>query len=148
MSLKTRLTDDLKAAMRERQMDRVGVIRGLQAAIKQIEIDTRVELDDAQILAVLEKQIKQRRESITAYVNAGRQDLADKEQFEAQIITEFLPQPLADDEIDALIAAEVAAQGATSVRDMGKVMNALRPQLTGRADMAVVSQKIKAKLNG
>lgn len=144
--LKSRLTDDLKAAMRERQMDRVGVIRGVQAAIKQIEVDERITLDDAQVLAVLEKQLKQRRESITAYTAANRPDLAEKEQFEIDVISTFLPAALTDAELDELINAEIAAQGASSIRDMGKVMNALRPKIMGRADAALVSAKIKAKL--
>ena len=109
--LKSRLTDDLKAAMRERQMDRIGVIRGVQAAIKQIEVDERITLDDAQVLAVLEKQLKQRRESITAYTAANRPDLAAKEQFEIDVISTFLPAALTDAELDDLINAEIAAQG-------------------------------------
>lgn len=144
--LKTRLSEDLKTAMRARSTDRIAVLRGVQAAIKQIEIDTRVSLDDAQVLNVIEKQLKQRRESIAAYSAANRPDLAEKEQFEADIIAEFLPQALSEAEIDALIATEIATQNASSIRDMGKVMNALRPQIAGKADAALVSAKIKAKL--
>lgn len=144
--LKTRLSEDLKTAMRARSTDRIAVLRGVQAAIKQIEIDTRVSLDDAQVLNVIEKQLKQRRESIAAYNTANRPDLAEKEQFEADIIAEFLPQALSEAEIDALIATEIATQNASSIRDMGKVMNALRPQIAGKADAALVSAKIKAKL--
>ena len=145
--LKTRLGDTLKTAMRERQSDRVMVLRGVQAAIKQIEVDTRESLDDAQVLAVIEKQLKQRRESINAYTNANRPDLADKEQFEANVISEFLPAALTDDELNAMIDAEISTQGATSIRDMGKVMNALRPQVMGKADAGDVSKRIKARLS-
>lgn len=144
---KTRLTDTLKDAMRAREMDRVAVIRSVQAAIKQIEIDGQTSLDDAGVLAVLEKQLKQRRESISAYTAAGRQDLADREQAEIDVIASFLPQPLTDAELDALISDAIAAQGASSIRDMGKVMNALRPQIAGRADAAAVSARIKARLS-
>ena len=144
---KTRLTDTLKDAMRAREMDRVAVIRSVQAAIKQIEIDGQTSLDDAGVLAVLEKQLKQRRESISAYTAAGRQDLADREQAEIDGIAGFLPQPLTDAELDALISDAIAAQGASSIRDMGKVMNALRPQIAGRADAAAVSARIKARLS-
>jgi uncharacterized protein YqeY len=145
--LKTRLSDTVKTAMRERQMDRLTVLRGVQAAIKQIEVDTRESLGDAQVLAVIEKQLKQRRESISAYAAANRQDLVEKEQFEAAIISEFLPVALTDDELNSMIDAEISTQGATSIRDMGKVMNALRPQIMGKADAAVVSQRIKARLS-
>jgi uncharacterized protein YqeY len=145
--LKTRLGDTLKTAMRERQSDRVMVLRGVQAAIKQIEVDTRESLDDAQVLAVIEKQLKQRRESINAYTNANRPDLADKEQFEANVISEFLPAALTDDELNAMIDTEISTQGATSIRDMGKVMNALRPQIMGKADAGDVSKRIKARLS-
>ena len=145
--LKTRLTESVKTAMRERQSDRLSVLRGVQAAIKQVEIDDRVELNDAQVLALLEKQMKQRKESISAYNNANRADLAAKEQFELDVITEFLPAAMSDDELNALIANEISAQNATSIRDMGKVMNALRPQIAGRADAADVSARIKAKLS-
>ena len=145
--LKTRLTESVKTAMRERQSDRLSVLRGVQAAIKQVEIDDRVELNDAQVLALLEKQMKQRKESISAYNNANRADLAAKEQFELDVITEFLPAAMSDDELNALIANEITAQNATSIRDMGKVMNALRPQIAGRADAADVSARIKAKLS-
>lgn len=153
MELKTRLTESVKSAMRERQSDRLAVLRGLQAAIKQVEIDRRAELgddsllSDDQVLALLEKQIKQRKESIAAYNNASREDLAAKEQFELDIIAEFLPAALTEAELNELITNEIAAQNATSIRDMGKVMNALRPQIAGRADAAAVSAQIKAKLS-
>ena len=144
--LKNHIAETLKTAMRARNMDELAVLRGLQAAIKQIEIDDRVSLDDAQVLAVIEKQLKQRRESIAAYQAANRQDLAEKEQFEANVISVFLPAALTDAEIDQLITDEIQAQAATSIRDMGKVMNALRPKITGKADAAAVSAKIKARL--
>ncbi|AXI02735.1 GatB/YqeY domain-containing protein [Aquirhabdus parva] len=145
--LKLRLTESVKSAMRERLSDRLSVLRGVQAAIKQIEVDTREELDDARVLALLEKQLKQRKESISAYTNAGRDDLAQKEQFELEVISEFLPVAMTSEELEALIANEITAQGATSIRDMGKVMNALRPLIAGRADASDVSARIKAKLS-
>ena len=145
--LKLRLTESVKSAMRERQSERLSVLRGVQAAIKQVEIDDRIELNDAQVLALLEKQMKQRKESISAYNNANRADLAAKEQFELDVITEFLPAAMSDDELNTLIQNEITAQNATSIRDMGKVMNALRPLIAGRADAGVVSARIKAKLS-
>lgn len=146
-ALKTQISDTLKAAMRERNQDTVMVIRNVQAAIKQIEVDTREELDDARVLAVLEKQIKQRKESIAAFSGAGRDDLAAKEQSEIGVISQFLPAALSEQELDALIEAEINQQGATTIRDMGKVMNALRPQIAGRADASAVSAKIKTRLS-
>lgn len=145
--LKSQITERLKSVMRERDMDTIAVIRSVQAAIKQIEVDTREELDDPRVLAVLEKQIKQRKESIAAFTGAGRDDLAAKEQFEIGVISQFLPSALSDEELDQLIAQEINAQGATTIRDMGKVMNSLRPKIAGRADAAAVSVKIKAKLS-
>lgn len=145
--LKSQITERLKSVMRERDMDTIAVIRSVQAAIKQIEVDTREELDDPRVLAVLEKQIKQRKESIAAFTGAGRDDLAAKEQFEIGVISQFLPSALSDEELDQLIAQEINAQGATTIRDMGKVMNSLRPKIAGRADAAAVSAKIKAKLS-
>ena len=145
-TLKNQITDVLKAAMRAKEMDKLTVIRGLQAAIKQIEVDERIELDDAQVLAVIEKQIKQRKESIKAFLAANREDLASKEQAEFEILSQFLPEAMSEDELDSLIAQTITAQGATSMKDMGKVMNSLRPIIAGRADPAQVSAKIKAKL--
>jgi uncharacterized protein YqeY len=127
-------------------MDKLTVIRGLQAAIKQIEVDERIELDDNQVLAVIEKQIKQRKESVKAFEGAGREDLASKEQAEIEVLSQFLPEAMSEDELDSLIAQTIEAQGATSMKDMGKVMNSLRPIIAGRADPAQVSAKIKAKL--
>ena len=144
--LKNQIAETLKTAMRARNMDELAVLRGLQAAIKQIEIDDRVSLDDTQVLAVIEKQLKQRRESIAAYQAANRQDLVDKEQFEATVISVFLPAALTEAEVDQLISDEIQAQAASSIRDMGKVMNALRPKIMGKADAAAVSAKIKARL--
>ena len=145
-TLKNQITDVLKAAMRAKEMDKLTVIRGLQAAIKQIEVDERIELDDSQVLAVIEKQIKQRKESIKAFEGANRQDLASKEQAEVEIISQFLPAAMTEEELDSIIAQTITAQEATSMKDMGKVMNSLRPIIAGRADPAQVSAKIKAKL--
>lgn len=145
-TLKNQITDVLKATMHAKEMDKLTVIRGLQAAIKQIEVDERIELDDNQVLAVIEKQIKQRKESVKAFEGAGREDLASKEQAEIEILSQFLPEAMSEDELDSLIAQTIEAQGATSMKDMGKVMNSLRPIIAGRADPAQVSAKIKAKL--
>ena len=146
-TLKNQITEVLKAAMRAKEMDKLTVIRGLQAAIKQIEVDERIELDDAQVLAVIEKQIKQRKESIKAFSGAGRDDLASKEQAEVEVISQFLPAAMTEEELDSIIEQTIAAQEATSMKDMGKVMNSLRPIIAGRADPAQVSAKIKAKLS-
>ena len=145
-TLKNQITEVLKAAMRAKEMSKLTVIRGLQAAIKQIEIDERVELDDSRVLAVIEKQIKQRKESIKAFEGANRQDLASKEQAEVEIISQFLPAAMTEEELYSIIAQTITAQEATSMKDMGKVMNSLRPIIAGRADPAQVSAKIKAKL--
>lgn len=148
MSLKARIQEDMKSAMRGGDKRRLGVIRLILAAIKQREVDERIELDDAQVLAVLDKMVKQRRESLSQYEQAGRADLADQEQFELEVIQAYLPQPLTATEIDALIAAAIADTGAAGIKDMGKVMAQLKPQLQGRADMGAVSGQIKAKLGG
>ncbi|MBI3145251.1 MAG: GatB/YqeY domain-containing protein [Pseudogulbenkiania sp.] len=148
MSLKLRISDDMKTAMKAKDAERLGTIRLLMAAIKQKEVDERVELDDAGIVSVVDKMLKQRRDSVTQYEAAGRQDLADKEKAEMDVLTGYLPQQLTEVEIDALIDAAVAQSGAASMQDMGKVMGLLRPQMAGRADMAVVSARIKAKLAG
>ena len=145
-TLKIQITDALKTSMRAKDMATVTVLRGLQAAIKQIEIDERIELDESRVLAVIEKQIKQRKESIKAYEGANRQDLASKEQAELEIISQFLPAAMTEEELDSIIAQTISAQEATSIKDMGKVMNSLRPIIAGRADPAQVSAKIKAKL--
>ena len=145
-TLKDQITDVLKATMRAKEMSKLTVIRGLQAAIKQIEVDERKELDDVQVLAVIEKQIKQRKDSIKAFEGANRQDLASKEQAELEILSQFLPAAMTEEELDSIIAQTISAQEATSMKDMGKVMNSLRPLIAGRADPAQVSAKIKAKL--
>ncbi|MFC6051492.1 glutamyl-tRNA amidotransferase [Acinetobacter sp. Ac_877] len=145
-TLKNQITDVLKATMRAKEMSTLTVIRGLQAAIKQIEVDDRVELDDAQVLAVIEKQIKQRKESIKAFLGANRDDLASKEQAELEVLSQFLPEAMTEEELDSIIAQTISAQEATSMKDMGKVMNSLRPLIAGRADPSLVSSKIKAKL--
>ena len=145
-TLKSQITEVLKVTMRAKEMDKLTVIRGLQAAIKQIEVDERVELDDSRVLAVIEKQIKQRKESIKAFEGANRQDLASKEQAEVEILSQFLPAAMTEEELDSVIEQTILAQQATSIKDMGKVMNSLRPIIAGRADPAQVSAKIKANL--
>jgi uncharacterized protein YqeY len=148
MSLKQRLTDDMKAAMKGGDKERLAVIRLVNAAIKQREVDERIQLDDAQVLSVLEKMIKQRRDSVSQYESAGREDLAAQERFEISVIQDYMPQALSEAEIDALIEAAIAETGAASGRDMGKVVGALKPKVTGRADMGAVSARIKARLGG
>jgi len=146
VSLKTRLTDDMKTAMRAGDKSRLGVIRLINAAIKQREVDERIELDDAQVLSVLEKMLKQRKDSVKQYDDAGRQDLADAERAEMTVIEAYLPAQLSEAEVDALLEAAVSETGASSMRDMGKVMALLKERAAGRADMAVLSQKLKARL--
>ncbi len=146
MSLKERIKDDMKVAMKTGEKFRLGVIRLILAAIKQIEVDQRIELDDEQVIVVLDKMLKQRRESIRQYRDAGREDLASSEEAEVLIVQEYLPQALADVEVDAMIQAAIEQSGAASVKDMGKVMALLKTQMQGRADMSVVSAKIKASL--
>jgi uncharacterized protein YqeY len=145
--LKSQLKDAQKVAMRAKDKARLTVIRGMLAAIKRIEVDERIELDDARILSVLDKMLKQRRDSISQFEAAGRNDLADQEKYEMGVVQEFLPAQLTSAEIDALIAAAIAATGANSMQDMGKVMGQLKPQLQGRADLGKVSAQIKASLN-
>ena len=144
--LKNRIKDDMKAAMRAKNKDRLKVIRMILAAFKQIEVDERIELDDARIIVVLDKMLKQRRESIKQYNDAGRTDLSEVEEAEILVIQDFLPQALTQDEIEEMVVAAVSDSGAESIKDMGKVMGILRPQMLGRADMSVVSSVIKAKL--
>ncbi|AXK38354.1 GatB/YqeY domain-containing protein [Crenobacter cavernae] len=148
MSLKTRISDDMKAAMKAKDGARLSTIRLLMAAIKQKEVDERVELDDVGIVAVIDKMQKQRRDSVTQYESGGRQDLADKERAEMEVLAAYLPQPLSEQEIAALIDAAVAESGAAGVADMGKVMALVKPQMAGRADMGKVSAAIKARLAG
>lgn len=141
------LKEAMKDAMRAKQKERLTTIRLALSAIKQVEVDTRETLDDAAILAILDKLVKQRRDSIKQYEDAGRQELADVEKAEIDVLQEFLPKPLTDEEIEALIEDAVAKTGAESMKDMGKVMGMLKPQLQGRADMGAVSGKIKARLS-
>jgi len=148
MTLKTRLSDDMKAAMKSGDRERLGVIRLVQAAIKQREVDERIELDDAQVLAVMEKMLKQRRDSVTQYQQAQREDLAEKERFEITVIQGYLPQPFSEAEIDAAIAEVLAETGARAPADMGRVMAALKPRLAGRADMGAVSARVRDRLSG
>jgi uncharacterized protein YqeY len=147
MSLKVRIQDDMKTAMKARETARLAAIRLLLAACKQIEVDQRIELDDAAIIAVIDKMLKQRRDSVTQYDAAQRTDLADKERFEMDVLSAYLPQALSEVEIDTLIEQAVAESGAVSIAGMGKVMAILKPQMAGRADMAVVSARIKTRLN-
>ncbi len=146
--LKQRLQDDMKAAMKSGDKKRLGVIRLILAAVKQREVDERVELDDDQVLVVLDKMVKQRRDSIDQYEQAGRDDLAAQEQFEIGVLQEYLPEALSEAEIADLLAQAIADSGAESMRDMGKVMGQLKPKLQGRADMGVVSALVKEKLGG
>jgi len=147
-TLKERITDDMKAAMRAGEKERLGVIRMITAAIKQREVDERIMLDDAQVLSVLEKMIKQRKESLEQFTAGNRQDLADKESFEITLLQGYMPSQLSGAEIDALITEAIAAVGATSIKDMGKVMGIIKGKAAGRADMAAVGAKIKARLGG
>ncbi len=146
MSIKARIHEDMKIALKGGDKARLSTIRLIMAAVKQREVDERVELDDAQVLAVLDKMAKQRRESISQYRAAGRDDLVQKEETELEVIQSYLPEALAEDEIDALIAAAIEETGAAGIRDMGKVMTRLKPQIQGRADMSQVSAKVKAAL--
>ena len=146
MSLKARLTEDMKAAMKGGDKERLGVIRLVNAAIKQREVDERIQLDDAQVLAVLEKMLKQRKDSIEQFRAGGRDDLAAQEEFEAGVIQSYLPAPLSDAEIDAIVAKAIADAGAAGAKDMGKVVGLVKPQVAGRADMGKVSALVKQKL--
>ena len=148
MSLKERITDDMKAAMRSGEKERLGLIRMITSAIKQREVDERITLDDAQVLSVLEKMIKQRKESLVQFQAGNRQDLVDKESAEITLLRGYLPSQLSDSEIDALISDAIGATGAASIKDMGKVMALIKGKAQGRADMAAVGAKIKAKLGG
>ena len=146
--LSNRINDDVKAAMKAKDKPRLGVLRLITAAIKQREVDERITLDDNQVLALLEKMVKQRKDSIAQYEKAGRDELAQQEALEIGIIQDYLPEQMSDDEIDALITEAISSTGAASMKDMGKVMGILKPKLAGRADMGAVSGKIKAKLTG
>jgi len=146
MSLKEKIKDDIKQAMLDKSESRVTTLRMLSAAIQRREVDERIQLDDAQVITVIEKLVKQGRESIEQYTKGGRPELADKESGEIALFQAYLPQQLGDAEIDKYIAEAIAATGASSVKDMGKVMGVLKPKLQGRADMVQVGGKIKAKL--
>jgi uncharacterized protein YqeY len=148
MTLKERITEDMKTAMRSGEKDRLAVIRLLQAAIKQREVDERITLDDAQVTSVLEKMIKQRKESVVAFEKGGRADLVSKENAEIAVLQPYLPAQLSDAELDALIAEAIASTGAASIKDMGKVMGVVKSKAAGKADMGAVGARIKAKLGG
>ncbi|MGB1456715.1 GatB/YqeY domain-containing protein [Spongiibacter marinus] len=147
MSLKQSLTDAMKAAMRAKEKERLGAIRLVLAEFKRIEVDERIEVDDVRGLAVLDKMCKQRRDSISQYEEAGRTELAEQERFEMAIIQEFMPAPLSDEELDALIDKAIADSGADSVKAMGQVVALVKPAAQGRADMGSVSRKIKERLS-
>ncbi len=148
MTLKERITEDMKAALRAKESARLSAIRLLLAAMKQREVDERIELDDAAVIAIVEKLLKQRRESVTQYESAGRNDLAAGEKFEIEVLTAYLPQRLSDAEVAQAIQAAIAESGAASAKDMGKVMGLLKARLAGKADMSQVSALVKAKLAG
>ncbi|MDN3397930.1 GatB/YqeY domain-containing protein [Psychrobacter sp. APC 3426] len=146
--LKQTLSDNIKTSMKARELERVKVLRNVQAVVKQIEIDRQTELDDAGVLEILQKQLKQRQESLGIFTENGRDDLAAKEQFEIEIINEFMPKQMDNDELAALVNAEIAEQGATSMRDMGSVMGVLKNKTAGRADPALISKLVKKALQG
>lgn len=146
MTLKTQIQEDVISAMRARDQKRLSALRLITAAIKQIEIDQRIEIDDQIVLGILDKMVKQRRESLEQFEAAGRDDLAAQEQFELDLIAVYLPEALSENEVAALISQALADTGASSIRDMGAVMNILRAQVQGRADMKAVSSAVKAKL--
>jgi len=148
MALKEKITQDMKDAMKAGEKERLGVIRLVLSALKQREVDERIVLDDSQILSVLDKMLKQRRESVAQFTQGNRKDLADKEEAEIKIIQAYMPAQLSDAELDQLVASAVAESGAATVKDMGKVMGILKPKVAGKADMSAVSAKIKAKLGG
>jgi uncharacterized protein YqeY len=148
VTLKERITEDMKAAMRASDKERLSTIRMVQAAIKQREVDERITLDDAQVIAVLEKMVKQRKESIAQFEQGGRTDLADKEKSEIALLQTYLPSQLSDAEVEAIVREAITATGAASVKDMGKVMAVVKAKAAGRADMGAVSARIKAALSG
>jgi len=147
-SLKDRITDDMKTAMKAKDSERLGTIRMITSAIKQREVDERIQLDDTQVLAVVEKMIKMRKESIAQFQSGGREDLVAKEQKEIDLLQTYMPQQLSDAEVDALIAQAIAESGASSIKEMGKAMALLKQKAQGRTDMASASAKLKAKLGG
>lgn len=147
MSIRQTISDDMKTFMRAKDTARLGAIRLLQASIKQKEVDERIELNDDQILAVIQKMLKQRKDSIEAYQQANRQDLIDQEQLEIEVLTKYMPEPLSDEEINQYIDEAVASTGATDMKDMGKVVGVLKSKVAGRADMAEVSKLVRQKLS-
>jgi uncharacterized protein YqeY len=148
MTLRERVSEDMKTAMKAREAEKLGAIRLLLSAMKQREVDERITLDDAAVIAIVEKMIKQRKESIVQYEKGARKDLADREQFEIGVLQAYLPQQLSEGEVAAAIAEAIAASGAKSAADMGKVMAIVKPKLAGKADMGKVSALVKAKLAG
>ena len=146
MSLKVKINEDMKLAMRSKDSSRLGAIRLLQSAIKQKEVDERIDINDGDILIIIEKMLKQRRDSIDAFRKADRQDLVEKEEFEVTVLMQYMPEPLEEGEILNIIDQAIKKLNATSMKDMGAVMNAVKPELSGKANMAEVSQKIKSKL--
>ena len=148
MSLKARITEDMKNAMRSGDKDRLGLIRMLQAGIKQREVDERIELDDSQVLAVIEKMVKQRKDSVEQFRAGRREDLAEREAAEIGWLTDYLPAPLSESELHDVIQAAIAETGASSMKDMGKVMALIKPKVQGRTDMGALSTRIKASLGG
>lgn len=148
MSLKERITEDMKTAMRAKDAERLGNIRMIQAAIKQREVDERITLDDTQVLAIIEKMIKMRKESIEQFLSGGREDLAAKENKEIEQLQAYMPAQLSETEVDALVAEAITQSGATSIKEMGKAMALIKQAAQGRADMGLVSAKLKAKLGG
>jgi hypothetical protein len=144
--IQTQIAEEVKTAMRARDKQRLGTLRLISAEFKKVEVDERIELDDPRVLAILDKMTKQRRDSLSQYESAGRTDLAEQEQFELDVISQFMPEQMTEAEIAALVDEAVASVGAESIRDMGKVMGALKSQVQGRADMSVVGELVKAKL--
>ncbi|HWS74660.1 MAG TPA: GatB/YqeY domain-containing protein [Quisquiliibacterium sp.] len=148
MSLKERINEDMKAAMRARESERLSAIRMLLAAVKQKEVDERIVVDDAQVVAIVDRLLKQRKDSITQFEAAGRQELADRERFEAEVLSAYMPQQASDAEVAAEVDAALAATGAAGPQDMGRVMAVLKGRLAGRADLSAVSARVKARLAG
>jgi uncharacterized protein YqeY len=148
MALKEQITNDMKESMKSGAKERLGVIRLILSALKQKEVDERIVLDDSQVLVILDKMLKQRRESVAQFTQGNRKDLVDKEEAEIKIIQAYMPAQLSDAELDQMVAAAVTESGAASVKDMGKVMGILKPKVAGKADMSAVSAKIKSKLGG
>jgi len=147
MTLIAKIQEDVKAAMRSKAKERLQTLRLITAAIKQIEVDQRIELDDAGLLTVLEKMLKQRKDSIEQFDKAGRDDLSDKEKAEVLIIQEYMPEQMSEDEVAAIVDAAISSTGAESMKDMGKVMGVVKPQVAGKADMGLVSKLVKAKFS-